>query len=187
MLKWAIRIVAVGGALLAIAVGTAAWMHRKEGREWMIATPIACSYIIISKQDVFFEVWLRREHDINEDGWDVERYAVDGSAWPNEETRDGFGYLEDGAEFGKALHGFGICLGQRTPMVRIPSLFAVLCPTWSLVAALLLPMGLWAGIGWRQRRRVVAGHCINCGYDLRATPEKCPECGRATNIKLKSA
>ncbi|MDB5302565.1 MAG: hypothetical protein JWM97_114, partial [Phycisphaerales bacterium] len=53
-------------------------------------------------------------------------------------------------------------------------------PYWSLfILLVLLPIG-WSRSAIRTRRakrRKRLGHCPACGYDLRATPERCPECG----------
>jgi len=51
----------------------------------------------------------------------------------------------------------------------------VVVPYW-LVALVFAAMPLvW--IIRRRKRRVRAGCCERCGYDLRATPLRCPECG----------
>jgi hypothetical protein len=55
--------------------------------------------------------------------------------------------------------------------------FNVILPTRLLViCTLFLPFG-WVIRFLSQRRARVAGLCPTCGYDLRATPERCPECG----------
>jgi hypothetical protein len=50
-------------------------------------------------------------------------------------------------------------------------------PIWMILAfATVLPAAQL--IAWRRRKKLVdTNHCVTCGYDLRATPERCPECG----------
>jgi hypothetical protein len=53
-------------------------------------------------------------------------------------------------------------------------------PHWflALLFAILPMMRLRAIL--RTRRRHRAGLCEHCGYDLRATPDRCPECGHVS-------
>jgi hypothetical protein len=60
---------------------------------------------------------------------------------------------------------------------------SVTLPFWFLTLIFSLPPAhaLWR---WRRSRRKPIGRCPACGYDLRATPDRCPECG---SIPTKSS
>ena len=50
-------------------------------------------------------------------------------------------------------------------------------PMWAVVCLTAAPSALRTIRRHRRRRRLKVGLCQNCGYDLRATPTRCPECG----------
>jgi hypothetical protein len=50
---------------------------------------------------------------------------------------------------------------------------------WSIAAGFMLLPTLAVLQHWSCRRRRRVGLCPSCGYDLRATPRRCPECGIA--------
>jgi hypothetical protein len=52
-------------------------------------------------------------------------------------------------------------------------------PYWLIVALLGAGPALRIVASFARRRGRRGGHCRTCGYDLRATPDRCPECGTA--------
>jgi hypothetical protein len=59
-----------------------------------------------------------------------------------------------------------------------PRPLVVVVPFWFLVILFSILPIVWIRRAIRDRARRAHGLCAQCGYDLRATPGRCPECGR---------
>ncbi len=58
----------------------------------------------------------------------------------------------------------------------------LILPYWVIVLLAGIPGGTAGWRLWRRRRPALSGVCRSCGYDLRASPGRCPECGTAPAV-----
>jgi hypothetical protein len=85
------------------------------------------------------------------------------------------------SEWDGAWQPIGFAFNSEThaapPNVAPGKSFLIGVPFWflMLLAALLAIPRLTRRV--QRDKRFAAGCCTRCGYDLRATPDKCPECG----------
>jgi hypothetical protein len=102
-----------------------------------------------------YDRWHRRPATSPMDPWAV-RFA-------------GFGYAEYGYTFGPSVGAYApTSVYNRVMMV----------PWYAIILATGAGPALRLRRRLARRRRHGRGACPACGYDLRATPGRCPECGR---------
>ena len=91
------------------------------------------------------------------------------------------------ADSGLGVRGSGWLepLGFRRATLRHPgggyTLRIVTFPWWVVLLVAALPAALGGWLAYRRHvahSRRLSGLCPRCGYDLRATPGRCPECGK---------
>ena len=91
---------------------------------------------------------------------------------------EGVGYMVPRGAWNAA--GFWYERGVRTAgpfgPVHRPYWWAAF-PLWAPTVVTAICPAVWLAARVRARRRTAAGLCPACGYDLRATPGRCPECG----------
>jgi hypothetical protein len=72
--------------------------------------------------------------------------------------------------------GFGF---ERNGPPNTWSEWVLLIPFWAILIATAAPPLLY--LRWRRRQPEGEIRCPVCNYDLRATPDRCPECGTKVN------
>jgi hypothetical protein len=82
--------------------------------------------------------------------------------------------------------GFEYRFTDRSKAPDIELRYDAATPHWSLVASAMILPFVWI-IRRRRGQRYAPGQCHSCGYDLRATPDRCPECGTVLQAAKGSA
>jgi hypothetical protein len=88
------------------------------------------------------------------------------------------------------LRSVGIGFDGHDDGLQIPSNVwqdQLVFPYWLPTTVLAMPCAVWLRLMLTRHRRNKVGHCLTCGYDLRASKDRCPECGTPIGVATTSS
>ena len=139
----------------------------------------------------FYTIGWRFFSQDAEHSWTTDVETVRGGIQFRQDIRTPYSFVVwHGPSFGRQSRGLdeGNFSWIRQVVIHLPrtnnstATRLVLAAPWFPLFVLTAMLSYRGLMDIRRRRWInwchLQGRCIACGYDLRATPEKCPECGR---------
>jgi hypothetical protein len=118
----------------------------------------------------------------------AEQWSLQPVRAPAEEVEPLYGQLfEPGTTLRVALGGFQIGHGTINVFKTPPAFTAFAVPHWFVVMVTGFVTVVWIRNGIRRWWRARRGQCRACGYDLRSSPDRCPECGEEPRSRRRPA
>jgi hypothetical protein len=189
---WLFKGVTVGSLILFLAVGVL-WTRsyfRWDAIDWQRG-----KYVLQIRSAGGDLAIQRREMGNEEPFWELSHYSILKPMPPKVQNGipDEIGIVSDEAEFwdriwwhpNEIFRFAGFAYIQSEPIkylnviavLAVKGCWAMETPYW-FWCGITAFLPIIAGTQWfKQLRRSKHGMCRHCGYDLRATPDKCPECG----------